>query len=55
MDVFSDVRRVVANALYIFGDKEKMRASGDVTRVFHHIGQQFPKQASMAMIYIFIP
>src|SRR5690606_37875822 len=47
IDRLGDVGGVVADAFDVLGAEDEMRAGGDVTRVFHHIGEKFPEQRSV--------
>src|SRR5690606_19869691 len=39
-----DVGRVIADTLDLLGAARKMRAGGNIARIFHHVGQQFAEQ-----------
>ena len=45
IDHFGDVGRVIAAAFHVLGDEQQMRAHADGARIFHHVGEQFAKQA----------
>jgi len=54
VDVFRDVRGVIANTLDVLGAKEKMNAQTDHTRVFHHVGEKLSEDRVVKAIQIFI-
>src|ERR1700738_5445255 len=41
VDGLGDVGGVIAHPLDILGAEQKMRAEGDIARVFHHVGEEF--------------
>ena len=45
IDDLGDVGGVVAGALDVLGDEQKMRAGADRARIFHHVGEKFAEQA----------
>ena len=50
IDHFGDVGGVVAGALDILGDEQKMGAQPDGARVFHHVGEKLAEQAVVDLV-----
>ncbi len=54
IDALGDVGYQIAHTLDILGHKQQMSRRGDVARVFHHVGQQFAKQAIVQFVHVLI-
>src|SRR5687768_13970477 len=54
IDVLGDIRAVVANPLDVLGYEQQMRARRDAARILHHVGEQFPEQALIEIIELFV-
>ena len=50
IDDFGDVGGVIARALDVLGDEQKMRAKPDRARIFHHVGEKFAEQAVVDLV-----
>ncbi|ENN83987.1 hypothetical protein RHSP_70613 [Rhizobium freirei PRF 81] len=54
IDRLGDVCGMVADALDVLGAEEKMRAGGDVARIFHHVGQHLAEERGVHGVDFFV-
>ena len=54
IDHFRDVRRVIADALKVLGNEQKVRTKTDGPRVFEHIGQKLAKERIVKLVDLIV-
>ena len=45
---------MVADALYVLGNEQQMRAGRYVARILHHVGEQFAKQSRVHLVDLLV-